>query len=55
MFDPTTGTNMRPFYTNLVPIEADTSATLTAKGILSDVTPGKRYIAQIFTSDGTYL
>lgn len=55
VFDPTTGTNMGQFYTNLVPIEANTSATLTAKGILSDVTPGKRYIAQIFTSDGTFL
>lgn len=55
VFDKTTGANVGQFYTNAVPIEANKKAQLTVKGVLTNVTPGKRYIVQLFNSKGTYL
>lgn len=55
VFDPRTNVNVGQFNTNVVPLEANSKATLTAKGVLTGLTAGKQYITQIFKPDGTYL
>ncbi len=53
IFDSDTRLFVEELYTDTKPIEAHSRATLTAKGILSDVTPGKQYLAAVFRIIGT--
>lgn len=55
VFDKVTSANVGQFYSNAVPVEANKQATLTVKGVLTNVIPGKTYIVQLFDSKGQYL